>query len=193
MASCAELLSGIEGTCEAIKLPGGYDKRVWIGITSDLDSATFTANKNEVTAITFKATKGLKTFVGRNEKHTGSENLEVGENINLFLQELVLGLYVKTATERASLDTLKKVNDNCLFVIIETNAGQLEVWGLNMGTNFDNFGLKPSAGAASLGVVLNDSRVHNVTLSGKLLNSPILYNEAVAIATSIAALDALVV
>ena len=193
MASCAELLTGIEGTCDAIKRPGGLDKRVWIGVVSDLTAITQTANTNEITAFTFAATKGLKKFIGRNEKHSGTVGFEAGDNVNIIPQELSLVLYVKSAAERKSLDDLLKVNDNCLFVIVETNAGQLEVWGINKSTNFNNFGLKPSGNQGSTGVMLNDSTAFTVTLSGKLLNSPLLYKEATAIETAIGEIDALVV
>lgn len=190
MAECAKsLLTGIQSSCAAIKKVGGLDKRIYLGSIYDLASATFgAAGINSVLTMVFKADKGLVQYIGRAFKNSTGSEIEVGENRNLRNQSVNLAIYYETADELGTLDDL--IDQEGVFAITETNAGQLEVFGLNK-VNFDAFGLKVSALTGSSGVALQDSTAFAVTLSGGHTNLQLLYKPAVALATSIAELDGL--
>lgn len=190
MACSTSLALGIQASCDAQKKPGGVDKRIWLGSLDDLTAITFGAG-NIITAFTFASTKGLVTYSGRREKNNAGSEIEVGENLTLRNQSVNLQVYWNTAEELATLDSL--LDNEGLFAIIETNAGMLEVYGVNKGDNFNNFGLKATANVGNTGTVLNDSTAFALTLSGPHTNLQLLYNPATALATNIAALDALTI
>lgn len=192
MAGCSNSLTTLDPSCAALKKKGGFDKRIWVGSIADLDSVTYGTDQ-EVTAFTFAATKGFKTISGKRLKNGAETTLEAGENVNMRTQNLNVVLYAQSAAERASVEVLWDSDD--VFAVAESNAGTIEVYGINKGSNsqFDNFGLKASAGTWNDGVALNDDTGIPTTLSGDFDNGPLIYNEGTALATNIAALDAQVV
>lgn len=188
--SCVTLANSIRPACAAVKRPGGLDKRVYIGLLADLDTVTFGAN-NSVDAITFALTKGLVEYIGKKEKNNADESLEVGENVNLRNHVVNLVVYASTDAHLAHLDSL--LDTEGLFVIVEHNGGDLEVYGLNKGTNFNNFGLKCTACTRNTGTVLNDNNAYSLALSGLHTNLHLLYAPATGLDANITALDALVI
>lgn len=186
--SCVSLALGVQASCVATKKPGGLDKRVYLGLVSDLASVTFGAD-NSFTAFTFKDGKGLVQYISKKDKNSATSALEVGENQNLRNHSVNLVVYWETAAQLKTLDDL--LDTEGIFVIVETNYGTLEAFGLNKGSNFDNFGLKATANDGTSGVVLNDPTAFNLVLSGQHTNLQLLFNPAVALDTNIAALDAL--
>jgi hypothetical protein len=192
MAGCSNSLTTLDPSCAALKKKGGFDKRIWVGSIADLDSVTYGTDQ-EVTAFTFAAAKGFKTISGKRLKNGAETTLEAGENVNMRTQNLNVVLYAQSAAERASVEVLWDSDD--VFAVAESNAGTIEVYGINKGSNsqFDNFGLKASAGTWNDGVALNDDTGIPTTLSGDFDNGPLIYNEGTALATNIAALDAQVV
>lgn len=191
--ACNELTRGINPDCEATRKPGGLNKRVYIGLLSDLDSAVF-GTGNVMTATTFAATKGFVTFTGKREKHNSAMALEVGENFNLRNHGLNLVAYYNTPAELEALDSLLDVEG--VFMIVETNSGELEVWGMNKGTNFANFGLKASGIEGGSGTAIVDSNIYTLAFNGNHENLQ-LYFQSVpgtsTLAEDLAILDALVV
>lgn len=192
MAGCSNSLAALDPSCAALKQKGGFDKRFYVGNIADLDSVTYGTDQ-EVTAFTFAATKGFKKVIGKRLKNGAETTLEVGENVSMRTQNFNAVLYAQSAAERASVEALADAED--IFVVAESNAGTLEIFGINKGTNsqFDNYGLKASAGSWNQGVLLNDPNQFAMTFSGELENFPLIYDEGTALATNIAALDAQVV
>jgi hypothetical protein len=192
MAGCSNSLTGLDPSCAALKQKGGFDKRFYVGNIADLDSVTY-GTAQEVTAFTFAATKGFKKIIGKRLKHGAETTLEAGDNVNMRTQNFNAVLFAQSAAERASVEQLWDAED--IFVVAESNAGTLEVYGINKGSNsqFDSYGLKATAGTWNGGVALNDDTSIPTTLSGDFDNGPLIYNEGTALATNIATLDAQVV
>lgn len=189
--ACADLSKGVQASCTAIKKIGGLDKRIYIGLLDDLASATFAAaGINSVTAITFKADKGLVSYIGRKDKNNAGVEIERGENVNLRNQSVNLLVYYETAEQLGTLDAL--IDTEGLFAIVETNAGSLEVYGLAKAANFNNFGLVAS-GSGNSGTVMQDSTAFSLNLAGAHPNMQLLYNPIATLTANIEALDALVI
>ena len=192
MANCSNTLNTLDASCAATKKKGGFDKRFWIGSIADLTGVTY-GTEQEVTAFTFDSGKGFKTITGKRLKHGASGTVEAGENVNMRVQNFNAVLYMESAAERLYVEQLIDADD--VFIVAESNAGTLEVYGVNKGDNsqYDNFGLNVTAGENNQGVALNDDTSVKLTFSGEFDNWSLIYDEGTAIATSIAALDAQVV
>jgi len=190
--ACSDSLTTLDPTCAALRKKGGFDKRFWIGNVADLDGVTYGTDQ-EVTAFSFTATKGFKTYSGKRLKHGGNATLEVGENANDRLQNFAAVLYAKLAVERLSLEQLADAMD--VFIVAESNSGALEVFGINKGANenFDGFGLAPSAAEWKYGVLPNDDTSVTMTMSGLFENAPLVFDENTSLAANIIVLDGLVV
>jgi len=192
MAGCSNSLQALDPSCAALKQKGGFDKRFYVGNIADLDSVTY-GTQQEVTAFTFAATKGFKKIIGKRLKNGAETTLEAGDNVNMRVQNFNSILYCQSAAERLAVEELMDAED--IFIVAESNAGTLEVFGINKGTNsqFDNYGLKATAGTWNQGILLNDPNQVAATFSGEFENLPLIYDEGTALATNIAALDAQVV
>jgi len=190
--ACNELTRGINPDCEATRKPGGLNKRVFIGLLSDLATAVF-GTGNLMSAITFSSGKGLVKFIGKREKHNSTMAFEAGENFNLRNHGINLLAYYNTPEELEALDGLIDVEG--VFVIVETNSGELEVWGMNKGANFANFGLKTSAFDGGSGTAILDSNVYTLGLTGNHENLQLYFasTPTATLAENIAILDALTI
>jgi hypothetical protein len=163
--SCNTLLKGINPSCAAIKKPGGVNKRVWVGLLDDLETATFgSSGQNSFSALSFKAGKGFMQFIGKREKHNGTMAIEVSENFTLRNHTGNLVLYYSTPEQLAAIDKLVDVEG--MFKIFETNAGQLESWGLNKGENFKEYGLKAASLEGGTGTLKTDLTSYALSVSG---------------------------
>lgn len=160
---CNELTKGINPNCDATRKAGGLNKRIYIGLLADLTAVTF-GTGNVVTDFTFAANKGFVKFIGKREKHNSVMALEVGENFNLRNHGVNAVAYYNTPEELEALDAL--IDAEGAFMVVETNAGELEVWGLNKGTNFANFGLKASAIDGGSGTAITDSNIYTLSMNG---------------------------
>lgn len=187
MACVDSLVLGVQADCNATKKVGGLSKRIYIGTLDDLASVTF-GTGNIITAITFESGKGLVQFVGKKEKNSAGSDIEAGENFNTRNHNVNLSIYYSTGLQLQSIDQL--IDQEGVFAIVETNAGGLEVFGINR-INFAAYGLKVTANPGSSGVLLNDSTAFAMVLSGGHTNLQMQYNPSVALATNIAALDVL--
>ena len=193
---CSNTLLESAPSCAALKKKGGFDKRVWVGSIADLDSVTYGTNQ-EVTAFTFASGKGFKTVSGKKLKNGSETTLEAGDNVNMRKQNFNAVLYAQSALEREAVENLWDAED--IFIVAEANAGTIEVYGINKGDNqqYDNYGMKASAGTWNDGVALNDDTGIPTTFSGDLEHGPLIYTEGTAnatqLATNITALDAQVV
>lgn len=195
--ACNELTRGINPDCDATRKAGGLNKRIYIGLLSDLDAVTF-GTGNLVTGFTFAATKGFVKFIGKREKHSTAMALEVGENFNLRNHGVNAVAYYNTAEELEALDALLDVEG--AFMVVETNSGELEVWGMNKGSNFANFGLKASAIDGGSGTAITDSNIYTLSMNGNHENLQLYFagteitpGTPLTLAENIAILDALAI
>jgi hypothetical protein len=195
MTFCGSLTKNLSPFCDAIKKPGGLDKRTWLGKLEDIDSFTFDSTTNLITAFTFAATKGLITMSGKMEKNNVATTLNVGENYNLRTQSFNFIAYYKTAAELAAIDALIDQEQVCVFV--ETNAGTIEAWGVNKGTNYNNYGLNVSALDGGSGTAKLDASQYGLTFTGDHQNLQLIFQDTAAVtqglAADIASVDNLVV
>lgn len=193
--ACNELTRGINPNCEATRKSGGLNKRLYIGLLSDLDAVTF-GTSNLVSSITFKGDTGFIKFIGKREKHNSTMALEVGDNFTLRTHGINAIAYYNTPEELEALDALIDVEG--AFIIAETNAGELEVWGMNKGANFINFGLTASAMEGGSGTAITDSNIYTLTMTGNHENLQLYFDESTeqdpkTLEDNISALDALVI
>jgi hypothetical protein len=184
--ACTDLTAGLDPTCAALKKIGGVDRRVWIGELEDISDLTISGH--EITAITLTETKTLKKFIGRREKNSAGFEVAVGENANIRTQNVNLVLYHKLAADKAAIDELIDVEG--AFVFAEEANGSITAWGIDT-TNYENFGLKCSAGTGTTGTVLNDPTASTITLSGGHTNMELVFDESATTDANIAVLDAL--
>lgn len=173
-------------------MKSGYDKRFWVGSIADLSAVTF-GTAQEVTAFTFTSPKGFKRYSGKRFKNNAVHGMNAGENYNERVQSFNAVLYANSAAERLAIEQL--IDSEDIFIVSESNAGVLEVYGINKGSNsqYDNYGLKVTAADQTKGALLNDDAAIMLTFSGSFENWALVYAEAVALATNIAAIDAQVV
>lgn len=173
MAACNELIRGINPNCEATRKPGGLNKRLYLGLLSDLDAVTFGAG-NLVTNFTFKQDKGFVKVIGKREKHNSDMTLEVGENFNLRNHAINAVIYYNTPEELEALDAI--IDAEGAFIVAETNAGELQVWGVNKGANFLNFGLKAATIEGGSGTVKTDSNIYTLGMTGNHENLQLYFD-----------------
>lgn len=194
MAFCDDLTANLAPTCEAIKKAGGLDKRAWLAKLSDVASIT-AGTGNQITALTFAATKGFITLTGKMEKNNTTMALNVGENYNLRTHSFNFVAYYLTAGDLAAIDALIDQEQVCVFV--ETNSGVIEAYGINLGDNYDNFGLNVTALDGGSGTAKLDASQLALTFSGDHENLQLVFNDTAAmtpgLAADIAYLDNLIV
>lgn len=175
--SCNVITRGIYPSCEALKKPGGVNKRVWTGLLDDLSGVSFSGDGiNRVLSFTFKATKGFVQVIGKREKHNGTMGIEVSENRVLRNHTGNLVLFYNTPEELGAIESL--LDAEGLFMVFETKAGQLEVWGLNKSSNFQDFGMKAASLEGGTGVLLTDNNNYALGISGLHENLELLYQPA---------------
>jgi hypothetical protein len=188
--SCVNLANSVRPGCNAKKKPGGTDKRIFFGLLEAIASVTF-GTYNSVETLTFLEGMGLIEYDLKKDKNSATMALEVGENANLRNHVVNAVVNWDTEQELAALEDL--IDAEGIFAIVEQNGGNLEVYGLNKGANFNNFGLKASALDGSTGVVLNDPTAFNVSLSGQHTNLQLLYKPSQTLTANLAELEALVI
>lgn len=194
MSFCSSLTANLAPSCNAIKKPAGLDKRIWIGKLEDVTA--FTAGTgNQITAITFDGATGFITLTGKKEKNSTTVALNAGENYNLRTHSLNFVAYYLTPADLSAIDAL--IDQEQVFACVETNAGTIEVYGVNLGDNYNNFGMNMTALDGGSGVAFLDASQLTLTFSGDHENLPLVFNDTAAmtpgLAADIAYLDALVV
>ena len=184
MADCVDLLEGLDPSCNALNKVGGVKKRVWIGQISQLGTVPYTTDADGyVDTIAFATASpayGLHKFIGKKSKHNGTYELTAGDNVNTFNTSAILVLYHYTPADREAIENL--VNADDLFALFETEAGQIELFGITQGLN-------ASAGTGATGVLLQDNTAFSLTLSGEQLSMPKLFLNGGTLADSITYLD----
>lgn len=191
MANCASDLQELDPSCAALKKKGGLKKRVWIGsydnVVTVLDDTT--GYIDGVSMVSASPVNKLFKYIGKKLKHNGAFEGQVGENTNVINQNLNLVLYAYTPAEREAIEKL--FNSEEVVAFVETEAGQIELWGYETG-------LTASALTGGSGTALNDSTAITITLSGQQDTLPkVVVIDDASSATSdlestIAALDALI-
>lgn len=160
MSNCASDLQELDPSCAALKKKGGLKKRVWIGsydsVVSVLNDST--GYIDGVSMVSASPVNKLFKYIGKKLKHNGAFEGQVGENTNVINQNLNLVLYAYTPAEREAIEKL--FNSEEVVAFVETEAGQIELWGYETG-------LTASALTGGSGTALNDSTAITITLSGQ--------------------------
>lgn len=190
MATCAVDLQELDPSCNALKKKGGLKKRVWIGSYDAVNAVTppTTDVDGYVTSITLNTSpvgspvNYLYKYIGKKLKHNGTFEGQVGENTNVINQNLNLVLYAYTPAEREAIEKL--FNSEEVVVFVETEAGQIEMWGYDTG-------LMASALTGGSGTALNDSTAITITLSGQQDTFPKVLKTGSTLQDDIDYLDAL--
>lgn len=187
MATCNDLIAGLNPGCEALNKVGGVNKRVWVGLKANI--TTTTDNAGYVNSVSMATVGSLPSylykFIGKRDKNSATWALTAGENVNTFNHTAIMELFYSTPTELLSIQKLCNADD--LVVFMQMNDGKIIVLGLEIGLN-------ASAAEGGTGTVLNDSTAYKVTLSGEQTIMPQYFsiNGTVAtLAQNIAYLDAL--
>ena len=184
--NCNDLISGMNPACDALNKVGGVNKRVWIGLKSNI---SYTVDSNGyVNSISMgvvgSITSKLYTFTGKRDKNSFAFPMTAGDNINTFNHTAIMQLYYSTPSELETLNQLANADD--LVVFMEGNDDKIYILGLQKGLN-------ASAGEGGSGILLNDSTAYTLTLSGEQTKTPNIFrtNASASIATLEAYLDAL--
>ena len=173
MSNCTNLVRSLDPNCDALNKIGGVNKRIFIGQLSQLDSYSVDINTLDITAITMNLNGSiaykLQKFIGKKLKNSADVELEVGENISVFNQKVNLVLYHSSSKDKQAIENLVASED--LFCFVETNAAQIEVYGIDtigsLGSDDPIGGLNASEGAGSTGILLNDDTAMAISLSGQ--------------------------
>lgn len=153
--NCINVLQGLDATCGK---RGGVKKRVWIGRLDDIDYTTDgDGYVDTITLATASPANLLYKYIGKKFTHGATYTGVVGSNFNSINQAIALKLYFFSPAQRESIEKLWNAEDVVVFV--ETEAGQVEVWGLDTGLN-------GSALGGGNGILLQDDTSITVTLSG---------------------------
>lgn len=171
--ACNNLTLGIDPSCTALKKRGGVAPVVYIGQNSWLDSYTINESTLDIEAISLELNGSvpykLKRFKGKKLKHSATSPLEVGENVNVFNQNVLLRLYYATSLEMSAIEALANAPDT--FVFLQNGEGQIEVYGIDTQGSASSDdplgGLNASAGEGGTGILLNDDTSYLITLSGQ--------------------------
>lgn len=190
--ACDALVTGIDDLCISLNKVGGVAKRIYVGQLNQIDEAVlaFGVTNGEVTAFGMSGLNTLKRFISKKFKNTGKDDLTPAENgAPTWKQSVELVHYWFSQVDIKALENLCKVDD--LFAIVESNNGQLFVYGLSNSASLgiDNFGLKAESQAATLGVALNDDTTTKTTLVGDIPNKPMLFIPLASLATNLVLLD----
>lgn len=196
--SCQNLTAGLDPSCAALKKLAGVTKRFWAGQLSQLDGYTVNADTLDIESISLCSTSPattLKKFIGRKLKNSKTHELQPGENINVWLQSFIAVLYHNTSLENKAIEDLSNAED--VFLFYETNAGQIEVIGIDTQGSASSDspigGLNASAGTGGTGILLNDSTATTLTLSDqhRIIARVFNIDEDATLAENIAYLDAI--
>lgn len=168
--TCLDLGLGLNPGCDALKKVGGIEPGVYVGQLSELDSYTINSTTLDIESLTLITSPAgsLRWFKGKKFKNFATQEVTVGENIRTFNQGFNLVLYHFSSVEKKAIEDLVGADD--IFVMAPTNAGQIEVYGidtLGVSTNDPIGGLNCSAGSGGSGTLLNDPNSFLVTLTGE--------------------------
>ena len=173
------------------KAIGGFKTRFWVGNLDDIDTTvgikgfTYDLNGN-ISAIAFKATKGTYEF-NANKNGVGATAARTRTEFGSFfsVHTVTFKYFDITATQRAILDNLGTAD--ALFVIAETNSGQFEVFGKDLGLTLGD------AGEKNFGLLVTDDTTSNITLTSpgeKESPVPFFVTDYSATLTALIALEA---
>lgn len=177
-SGCNELIS-LAAACASVKKAGGVCSRVWIGERSDLEAKFRFVLSSGVVSLSTDGTEieqKLYKFEGLPANNDARYELVPGENRNLFKHIVSLVLFHSTQEEQKAIEALMSADN--LFVIIETEAGKLRVYGIDYNPVTESFnsdqrrGLTPASGAQSEGVLVNDRTGATIAMEGTLYQTP---------------------
>ena len=168
MATCNDLISGIDPACDALNKVGGVNKRVWIGLKSNI---SYTIDSNGYVSTVTMGNVGsisakLYKFIGKRDKNSFAFPMTAGDNINTFNHTAIMQLYYSTPSELETLNQLANADD--MVVFMEGNDEKIYVLGLGKGLN-------ATAGEGGSGILLNDSTAYTLTLSGEETDTPKIF------------------
>jgi hypothetical protein len=167
MANCLELLQDLNPSCEALNKVGGTNKRVWACQKDEIRSLSYDS-EGYLTGFSMKEVGGgvfnrLVQYVGKRDKHDFGVTGVVGDTVNLYNQSGTLMLYAFSPEENKAIEKLYNADDVVLF--IETNAGQIKAYGIDLGLNGTDLEMRE-------GILLNDPTSCSVTLAGDQRDLP---------------------
>ena len=184
MADCVDLLDGLISPCLGLNRVGGVKTTVWIGQLSQLATVPYTTDADwyidTIAFATASPAYGLHKFSGKKSKHNGTFELTAGDNVNTFNTTANLVLYPYTPEQIDAYDNL--VNADDVFVILQSESGEIWVYGITQGLN-------ASAGSGGTGTLLQDDTSYKLSLSGEQLTSPKKFLNGGTLADSITYLD----
>lgn len=168
MATCNDLISGIDPACDALNKVGGVNKRVWIGLKSNI---SYTIDSNGYVSTVTMGNVGsisakLYKFIGKRDKNSFAFPMTAGDNINTFNHTAIMQLYYSTPSELETLNQIANADD--MVVFMEGNDEKIYVLGLGKGLN-------ATAGEGGSGILLNDSTAYTLTLSGEETDTPKIF------------------
>lgn len=170
MACVTSLTTGLSGSCEAVKKPGGANKSIYVGSVKDLTSVTY-GTDGQVKALTLASGKQMVKMTGRIGKNTASEPITAeGEgNVNIYVHTVSPVLYHFTQAEMNAIADLDSLDQS--FFIIPMRSGQIKVYGLSADAEtLQDYGLKLAEGDNAINLNLNDQNAATRTYSGEMLN-----------------------
>lgn len=176
---CNSLTTSINPSCEALNKAGGVKRDIYFGAIGDIDAAGVSYDANGgIEDITLTAGKNLIKVTGKIEKNSASDVLtpEGEGNVVEYEHSVTVVIYHSTQTERVAIEDINKLDQ--AFAIVPKRNGQIDVYGIAASDqDYRDFGLKASAGEDQSGVMLNDLSAHTLTLTGRLLNKPLIFGE----------------
>jgi hypothetical protein len=191
---CNQLLAAnFVASCGGLNKVGGIDGVVYIGFRPDIATLALTAGA--ITTFTLTSGKKLAKFGGKKEQHEITwESIPQKGVYPKYKHSAKLVLYPELQADVNNLELL--ISSKRMFVIYVNLYGQVKTLGIDInpyiGGDFDDErGLKCLAAKGMEGVTFDADSWVEVPMEGEFWSAPKAYKPAVALATTIAELDAL--
>jgi hypothetical protein len=184
--NCIPTLRSIGLSCEAKNAIAGVNKRLWLttlsriaGTTKDSDGYVNTLTMGQDSS---SADYKLITITGRANTHNGAFEGVFGDNVNLIKHNATVKLFADTPEKRDLVKNL--LNEDDVVVIYETEAGKVEIYGLETG-------LEMSALTGGTGTQKQDDFGITATFSGDQSALPDMMLVGGSLSATITYLDAI--
>ena len=192
--SCNQLLvANFVASCGGLNKIGGIDGAVYIGFRPDIATLALTAGA--ITTFTLTSGKKLAKFTGKKEQHEiGWESIPMKGVNAMYKHSAKLFLYPETQADVVNLELL--ISSKRMFLIYVNLNGKVKTLGIDInpyiGGDFDDErGLSVTPAKYTEGVTVNADTWCELPMEGTFWSAPKFYKPAVALATTIAELDAL--
>ena len=184
--NCIPILRSIAVSCEAKNATAGVNKRLWLTTLSRIDSTTKDSDGYVNTLVLGEDSSSqdykLITITGKAYTHNGAFEGVFGDNVNLIKHNATVKMFCDTPEKRELVKNL--LNEDDVVVIYETEAGKIEIYGLEKG-------LEMSALSGGTGTALQDDFGITATFSGDQSALPDMMLVGGSLTSTIAYLDAI--